>query len=224
MKGNTVARSKTNRPLILMERFLFRRLNGLSRLWIIAAAVCITISFLFPLWQIHLVAPQYREGLDLWIYGHKIEAGNEGQDLQEINILNHYIGMQPIHEADFTEMRVIPFALGAFVLLSLRAAVFGTMRHLIDLLMIYVYFCLFSLGAFLYRMYSYGHHLDPRAPINPPPFWPSLFGTKQIANMTETSLPQGASYLLAGALLCLLLAMFHSRNESPFYLESAREV
>ncbi len=218
-----MSRRPTNPFLLRLERFLFRRLNGPSRLWILAAALCLALSFLFPLWHIHLVAPQYREGLDLWIYGYKIEAGNEGQDLVEINILNHYIGMQPVEEADFTEMKVIPFALGAFILLAFRAAVFGTMRYLIDLLMIYLYFCLFSLGAFLYRMYSYGHHLDPKAPINPEPFWPSLFGTKQIANMTQTSLPEGASYLLVGAFVCLLLALFASRREPPFLSESASE-
>lgn len=214
-----MSRRAPNQFLLQMERFLFRRLNGASRLWILAAALCLALSFLFPLWHIHLIAPQYREGLDLWIYGHKIEAGNEGQDLTEINILNHYIGMQPVEQADFTEMKVIPFALGAFILLAFRAAVFGTMRYVIDLFMVYVYFCLFSLCAFLYRMYSYGHHLDPKAPINPDPFWPSLFGTKQIANMTQTSLPEGASYLLVGAFVCLLLAIFASRREPPFLSE-----
>jgi hypothetical protein len=75
----------------------------------------------------------------------------------------------------------------------------------------------FSLANFVYRMYSYGHDLDPKAPMNPEPFWPSLFGTKQIANMTQTSLPSGASYLLLGTLIALLLAIVFSRKERPFY-------
>lgn len=218
-----MTQNRTNRLLDGMDRFLSRRLNVLSRLWLVVSAVCLVLSLLFPLWQINLVAPQYPDGLDLWIYSYKIEAGNEGQDLKELNILNHYIGMQEIEEADFTEMRVIPFALGMFILLGLRSAVFGRMRSLIDVVVLYLYFCLFSLGTFLYRMYSYGHHLDPQAPINPDPFWPALFGTKQIANMTETSLPRGASYLLLAAFVCLLLAVFHSRREPPFFEDRARE-
>lgn len=211
-----------DRALRGKERFLNKRLNALSRLWILIAAACLAGSFFFPLWHIHLEAPQYREGLDLWIYGHKLEAGNEGQDLNEINTLNHYIGMAEVHEADFVEMTVIPFALGFFILFGLRAVVFGAMSNLVDHLVLYLYFCAFSMANFVYRMYSYGHDLDPRAPINPDPFWPALVGTKQIANMTQTSLPHGGSYLLLGALVALLLAIFHSRGEPTFY-EASKE-
>lgn len=200
-----------------MQQFMNRRLGALSRLCIVLALVCLALSFLFPLYHINLVAPQYPDGLDLWIYGHKIDAGNEGQDLTEINILNHYIGMQHIEAANFWEMKLIPFALGIFILIGLRAIVFGRMQDLIDYVVIYGYFCIFSAGAFIYRMYSYGHNLDPHAPINIKPFWPVLFGTKQIANMTETSLPGGASYCLAGVFVCLILAAWWSRNEQPFF-------
>jgi len=199
------------------ERFQGKRLSPLSRLWILVSCALVVGTFFVPLWHIHLQAPQYPEGLDLWIYGHELAAGNEGQDLEEINILNHYIGMEPLREADFVEMTVIPFALGFFVLFGLRAVAFGIMRNLIDHLVLFVYFSLFSLANFAYRLYGYGHNLDPRAPINPDPFTPALFGTKQIANMTQTSLPDVGSFLLTGALLALALAIFHSRNEGTYY-------
>lgn len=205
------------RPVQWWERFVNKRLSITSRVLILLAIACIALSFFFPLWHIHLEAPQYREGMDLWIYGHQLVGGNEGRDIEEINILNHYIGMQKIDEADFVEMRVIPFALGFFVLFGLRAVVFGSMSNLIDILVLFAYFCVFSLANFIYRMYSYGHDLDPKAPMNVEPFWPSLLGTKQIANMTQTSLPSGASYLLLGTLIALLLAVFFSRKERLFY-------
>lgn len=206
-----------DRALRRKERFFSKRLNLLSRLWILFAVGCLFASFFFPLWHINLVAPQYRDGLDLWIYGHQLVAGNEGQDLAEINILNHYIGMQEIHEADFFEMQVIPFAVGFFILFGLRAVVFGAMSNLVDHLALFFYFSVFSLTTFVYRLYSYGHDLDPRAPITVEPFWPTVIGTKQIANMTQTSLPGPASYFLGAALLCLLLAVFHSRHEPALY-------
>ncbi len=206
-------RQLIDRFLTRGDRFLNKRLGALSRLWVFLAVVCIAASFFFPLWHINLVAPQYRDGLDMWIYGHQLTSGNEGQDLNEINILNHYIGMEEVHEADFLEMRIIPFALGFFILFGLRVVVFGRMGNLIDHIALYLYFCMFSLATFVYRNYTYGHSLDPQAPINPDPFWPSLFGTKQIANMTQTSLPHVASYLLMAALVCLLMAMFHARNQ-----------
>jgi copper chaperone NosL len=215
-------RNGLDRALRWQEQFLNKRLNVVSRLWILIAVACLAAHFLFPLWHINLVAPQYREGLDLWIYSYQLVSGNEGQDLAEINLLNHYIGMQEIQRADFFEMRIIPFAVGFFILFGLRAAVFGRMGKLIDFLVLFAYFSLFSLATFVYRLYSYGHDLDPRAPINPDPFWPALIGTKQIANMTQTSLPGGASYLLGAALVCLLLAVFHSRKEPPFYGAAAK--
>jgi copper chaperone NosL len=210
-------RAAVDRTLESTEHFLNKRLSALSRLWILIAVVCLAASFFFPLWHINLVAPQYRDGLDLWIYAYQLVGGNEGQDLVEINLLNHYIGMQEIHEADFFEMRIIPFALGFFVLVGLRAIVFGRMSNLIDYLVLFAYFSLFSLATFIYRLYSYGHHLDPRAPIDVEPFWPTLIGTKQIANMTQTSLPGVGSYLLGAAVVCLLLAVFQSRNEPAYY-------
>src|SRR5690606_1550582 len=154
---------------------------------------------------------------DMWIYTYQLVGGNEGQDLAEINILNHYIGMQEVHEADFWEMQFLPLAMGFLILFGLRAVVFGTMSNLVDYLALFLYFSLFSLGAFIYRMYAYGHDLDPRAPMNVEPFWPVLVGTKQIANMTQTSLPGVASYLLGAAMLCLLLAVFHARNQPAMH-------
>jgi len=195
-----------------LQGFLAKRLTPASRLWILLSIPCLGGGLLWPLWHINLVAPQYRQGLDLWIYGYRLDAGNEGQDLREINILNHYIGMQPIAESDFVEMTVIPFAIGALALLAARAAVFGLMSKLVDLVALFGYLTLFAFANFLFRLYRYGHDLDPTAPINPDPFWPAILGTKQIANMTTTSLPHGGSYCLMAAMLCLLLALWCSRR------------
>ena len=64
----------------------------------------------------HLVAPQYSDGLDLYIYSYKIVGGGlNGQHLVEINNLNHYIGMAPILQADFLEMRWMPFIFGLII-------------------------------------------------------------------------------------------------------------
>jgi hypothetical protein len=160
------------------------------------------VSIFLPLWQIHLVAPQYQEGLDLYIHSYTLEAGNDGQDLTEINNLNHYIGMQPIEEEDFAEMTFIPFLLGGFSLLALRAAFFGTVKSAIDTLVLFVYFGAFSMWRFYYQLYTYAHNLDPRAPMDIDPFTPILIGWKQIANFTQYSFPREGSALLLLAALC----------------------
>jgi hypothetical protein len=179
-----------------------------GRLLMGAGAVLLAVSIFLPLWQIHLVAPQYQEGLDLYIYSHKLVGGNDGQDLTEINNLNHYIGMQPIEEEDFAEMTFIPFLLGGFSLLALRAAFFGTVKSAIDTLVLFIYFGMFSMWRFYYQLYSYAHNLDPRAPMDIEPFTPVLIGKKVIANFDQYSFPREGSVLLLGAVVCFGTAIW----------------
>ncbi len=195
-------------------RFLAQPLNGASRLWLLGGVVALVAAFFFPLWQIHLTAPQYPEGLNLDIHTHRIVAGNRGQDLHEINKLNHYIGMKPLEEADFLEMKWIPFALGFFILYTLRALVFGMMRYVVDLFTLYLYFGAFSMASFVYRLYDYGHTLDPKAAVTIEPFMPVIFGTQQIANFRQASLPQLGSLFLGLYALCLFMGIWCSRRET----------
>ena len=195
--------------------FLRRPLNLTSRLLMIVAAGLVVAAVFLPLWKIHLVAPQYREGLSLHIYSYQLVGGNRGQDLVEINGLNHYIGMKPLQQADFVEMTWLPFVFGIFALLSLRAAVIGRMASLIDLGVLFLYFGAFSMGNFYYRLYSYGHHLDPRAPMTIEPFTPVMLGSQRIANFVQTSLPQSGAILLGLFPVLIAGAMWFSRKEEP---------
>lgn len=179
-----------------------------GRLLLVAGAVLLVVAIFLPLWQIHLVAPQYQEGLDMYIYSYKLEGGNEGQDIKEINTLNHYIGMQPLQEEDFTEMRFIPFLLGGFALLALRAAFFGKVGAAIDTLVLFVYFGAFSMWRFYYRLYTYAHDLDPTAPMNIEPFMPALIGKNAIANFTQYSYPREGSIVLLAAAACFGTAIW----------------
>ncbi|MGC4074120.1 MAG: hypothetical protein QM760_16730 [Nibricoccus sp.] len=195
------------------SRFLSRPLNMTSRLLLLVAAGALVAAVFLPLWKIHLVAPQYREGLSLQIFSHKLVGGNDGQDLNEINVLNHYIGMRPLAQADFAEMQWMPFAFGVFVLLALRAAAIGRMISLVDLGVLFLYFTAFSLGNFYYRLYHYGHHLDPRAPMTIEPFTPVMIGSQKIANFIQTSLPQSGGLMLAVFPALIIAAMWFSRKE-----------
>jgi hypothetical protein len=195
-------------------RFLHKSLNLRSRVCLVAAAVAVACSVLFPLWKLYLVAPQYSDGLTMEIYAYKIHGGGlNGNDINEINNLNHYIGMKSIDQADFTEMQIMPFMFGVFILLSLRAAVFGEMKGVVDLFVLASYFGAFSIGAFYYRLWWYGHHLDPKAPMHVEPFTPLIFGTQKIANFTQSSYPELGTYLLWVFMGLLLLAIWFSRKE-----------
>ena len=195
-------------------RFLHKPLNLTSRLFLLTAAMIIAVSIFFPLWKMHLVAPQYPDGLDLYIWSYKIQGGGyNGQHLNEINGLNHYIGMKQIEQADFMEMRWMPFVFGLIILMILRSVVFGEMSNVVDLFAVYSYFGIFSIGSFWYRLYVYGHTLDPHAPVRIEGFTPLLIGVKQIANFREYSFPQLGAYLLCLSVGLILLAGWFSRKE-----------
>ncbi|HET8713587.1 MAG TPA: hypothetical protein VFM23_07885 [Gemmatimonadales bacterium] len=190
-----------------LARWLSQVLSSRARLAVLGAGVLLLLAPLFPLWKITMFANQFPEGLRLSIYAHQLVGGNGGADLQGINILNHYIGMREIHAADFVEMKFIPFVLGLFLLLGLRTAVFARVGNVVDLLVLFTYFSLFSLGAFAYRMHSYGHQLSADAPIKVEGFTPPVFGHQRIANFDVYSYPGLGSLMLALFGLCLLAVL-----------------
>lgn len=203
-----------NRHLSTVHRVLDRPVTPTGRALLLVAIVVLLAGAALPLWRIRLVAPQYAEGLTLDMYAYQIVAGHDGQDLAEINTLNHYIGMKPIVQADFLEMKVLPFAIGAFALLGLRAAVIGRVITLVDLAVLFLYFGLFSLGSFVYRLYSYGHHLDPHAPMTIEPFMPVVIGSQQIANFVQTSIPLAGTFCLLAFFLLLLGALWSTVRDA----------
>ncbi|WP_240316151.1 hypothetical protein [Salinibacter ruber] len=79
-----------------IPKLIDRQVPGRGRLLLVVGAALLGASIFLPLWQIHLVAPQYQEGLDLYIHSYKLEAGNEGQDLKEINGLRSCLADQVI--------------------------------------------------------------------------------------------------------------------------------
>jgi len=197
-----------------MHRILDRPVNRTGRILLLAATLMLLLGGTLPLWRISLVAPQYAEGLTLDMYAYQIVAGNKGQDLAEINTLNHYIGMKPIAQADFLEMKVLPFAIGVFALLALRSVVIGRIVSLVDLSVLFLYFGAFSLGSFAYRLYTYGHQLDPHAPMKIAPFMPVVMGSQQIANFVQTSLPLAGTICMTAFLVLLIAALVSSIRQA----------
>jgi copper chaperone NosL len=183
-------------PIRKFYEFLDTPLKGGGRIVVALLVIPLILAFTEPLWNIRLEAPQYPGGLTLDIYLHKLEGGNGGQHIDEINVLNHYIGMRPITREELADLDWLPFAIGILVLLTLRVAAIGTVKSLLDLTVLVSYFSLFSLGRFAYQLYSFGHELNPRAPITVEPFMPPLFGSQKIANFWSHSFPQWGSVFL----------------------------
>jgi len=195
-------------------RILETPLDVGPRVLVLAALLLLLPAYVFPLYDMTMFAPQYPDGLRLHIYSYRLDGGHGGQDLKEINLLNHYIGMKDLDAAEFTEFKWIPFAVGAFGLLFLRTAVLGKMAHLVDVLVLYLYFGLFSLWSFAYKMYWYGHHLSPTAAVKVDPFTPPLFGYKKLANFEVYSYPAVSSYALAAVAVVLAVALYVAWRQS----------
>ncbi|KXK07377.1 MAG: hypothetical protein UZ17_ACD001000034 [Acidobacteria bacterium OLB17] len=195
-EGTEATQNWLRRFIVRKYDFLEQPLPLVSRLLIIIAAVTLLAVFFFPLWNMTFFSNQYTDGLMLDIYAYRLEGAKtpNRDDLREINSLNHYIGMRPLLESDFSEFVWLPFAVGGLMLLALRAVVLGKMSKLVDVFVLFVYFSLYSFWSFYYRLHSYGHNLDPTAAIKVEPFTPPLFGEQVVGNFTVYSYPDTASY------------------------------
>ena len=189
------------------KQFLDVELGFGPRALLVVAAITIAATLVLPLWKMTMFAPQYPDGLRLDIYTQELRGGNGGQDLKEINLLNHYIGMRDLANDDFTEFKWMPFVIGALALLFLRAAVHGTMASLVDGAVVFCYFGAFSLWSFGYKLYQYGHQLLPTAAVKVPPFSPPMFGYKQMANFEVYSYPAAGTYMMLATAVAVVAAI-----------------
>ena len=189
-----------------------------SRVVIVVAVVALLPTLFFPLWNMSFYSNQYTDGLFLHIYSYQLEGGKtpNRDDLREINSLNHYIGMRPLLESDFSEFTWLPLVIGFLMILALRAAVIGKMSNLVDVFVIFLYFGAFSLWSFYHKLYTYGHNLDPTAAIKVQPFTPPIFGSKQVGNFMVNSFPGLGSYaFVAFAILLGLAILLSVRRRKP---------
>ena len=184
-------------------------MSRLARILTAIAAVALAGLFYFPLWRVQLVAPQYPEGLGMRI-GISSVKGATPNDLDNINGLNHYIGMQRITPEAIPELRIMPWIVGLIILTGLLAAVAGRKRGL------YAWFAGFALiGAvglvdFWHWEYDYGHRLDFEHAIIKIPgmtYQPPLIGVKQLLNFTAVSWPNVGGWLAFASLALAAIAV-----------------
>lgn len=194
-----------------MATFLTRPSDLRRRRLVVAAAllgaVLMVAAYWLPWWHFHMTAPQYPKGLDLVIYLHGVTG-----DVQEINIINHYIGMAHLDEAAKWE-RAHALSLLALIALSVLLLVNNLGRKLNSVL-VAIAAALpagFLLDTF-YWMYRFGHELDPRAPVEIAGFTPTLFGEGKIGQFVTQAGPSAGFVVAAvGAVLVTGAALMRNR-------------
>lgn len=183
-----------------------------SRLLITLAALLLLTSIFVPIWRIELDAPQYPEGLELLIY-----SDNIGGDVDIINGLNHYIGMETLHSENFIEFTLLPYIIGAFALFCLAVVAVNRKKLLFLLFGAFVLFGILAMVDFWRWEYNYGHNLDPNAAIQIPgmSYQPPLIGFKQLLNFGAYSIPAIGGWLfIISGIFMLLAVLFETKLKS----------
>lgn len=166
------------------------KLNKRNRLIFGIGLLFLVASYFFPIWTIDLNAPQYPEGMGLRIWANEIRGAGE-HDLNNLNKLNHYIGMNVIDPDAIPELKIIPFIILVMVLLGLLVFLTKNKKLLLAWNMLLLVLLFIGLYDFYMWGYDYGHNLNPHAPIKVPgmAYQPPLIGSKQLLNITAVSLP-----------------------------------
>ncbi len=166
-------------------------MSKLSRILTAVAALLLLGLFIWPAWRISLQAPQYPEGLGMYIRINTVEGATEF-DLAKINSLNHYIGMKPILPEAIPELKFMPWIVVALVAGGLLVAAVGRRKLLYGWLIAFALLGAAGLADFYRWSYDYGHNLDAETAIIVVPgmsYQPPLIGEKQLLNFRAASWP-----------------------------------
>lgn len=164
--------------------------------WTILASLLLFSSLKFPVWQMRLESPQYKdqEALHLKVYPNQIVG-----DLHEISVLNQYIGVH--FPKDIPQLKWMPpLILGAaafgliliFLPLYLRKWGHGSIVFGLVLGMT------ISAGWAQWQMYQFGHDRNQHSVLSGiQNFTPPIFGSAKIENFHILSTLGLASFLIA---------------------------
>lgn len=182
------------------------KISNLSRILLFLSAILLVVSVFVPLWRIELDAPQYPEGLALLIYTNKL-----GGNVDIINGLNHYIGMETLHAEHFIEFTILRYIIFAYAAFALLAAFSGNRKMLVVWFVAFVIFGIVAMIDFWRWEYNYGHNLNPNAAIVVPgmAYQPPLIGFKQLLNFGAYSMPDIGGWLFIVAGCAALLAVVY---------------
>ena len=190
--------------------FLQRPLFTWTRPLFLVLLVPLALGLMAPLWHVELTSVDHPGGLSIDVFAFTVQGGHANADLQSVNALHQMIGMRTLDAGAGTDLDWLPFGFGVLALLTLRVAVLGNVRSLVDLSAIVGYFATFAFARFAYKLHGLGHHLSPDAPVKVPPFMPVIFGTQQVGDVTAHSSPALGSYFISIFVLGVFaLTAFH---------------
>jgi hypothetical protein len=184
---------------------------------LVAAAVILFISIFFPYWKITLFAPQYPQGLQASMYVNRLTG-----DVDEIDGLNHYIGMKPLGEAAVLE-RTLSIIIIIGIALLIAGAVYVHSPVALFLCIPAVFYPVVFLADLYFWMRTFGTNLNPHAPLSGAikPFVPPIIGIGKIAQFKTIATWETGLYMSIAASVLILVGLYlHRKAYKPLIVES----
>jgi hypothetical protein len=150
----------------------------------------------------------------MYIWINKI-SGNEPGTLQNINILNHYIGMKMIEPESIPELKYFPKVIIGMALLGIVFGLINNKKLFLVWGMIIIILGILGIYDFYLWEYDYGHNLADDAAIKIPgqTYQPPLFGSKMLLNFNAISYPHYGSIFIGLSLVASFVSFFLKRKQ-----------
>lgn len=183
------------------------------------AAACLILSIFLPYWNMTLEAPQYPNGLQVRTYVNRLEG-----DVQEIDGLNHYIGMRPLEEAAQLERSLSIVLIAATALLVVAAIFIHSKWAALLSLPAVLYPVVFMLDMY-YWLRTFGQNLDPTAALSNyiEPFVPTILGEGLIGQFKTVATLGPGFYLASLASILILVGLYFQRRAYKPLADAAQE-
>jgi hypothetical protein len=189
-------------------------MRHLPKIIFIVGAIALLGTFLSPIWRITLEAPQYPQGVTMYIWINKL-GGSERGTLQNINILNHYVGMKMIEPESIPELKYFPKIIIGMAVLGIIFGLINNKMLWITWGIILILLGVLGIYDFYLWEYDYGHNLASDAPIKVPgmAYQPPLFGTKMLLNFNAISYPYYGSIFIGISMIFSFLAFLLKKKQ-----------
>lgn len=158
------------------------------------ALASLALSGIFlPLWALSFSAPRHgNEWKTIIVYG----TGTVQGPIDEVNKANQYVGLEQIRPADMIALKLIPLT---YILAAIFIGLGGWRLSIRKTAPLYLALLLSVPIGIQYWLYTFGHNINPNAPIALDPFTPYVVGSYVVANFTIVAYLHAGYFLLVGA-------------------------
>ena len=163
-----------------------------------------------PVWSFSLEAPNYPKevfplGLPVFIHFDGLSG-----EIQEMNTINHYVGMAPMERGGPYERALAPYALIMLALLLVSFILYDN-KWINRLMVLPILLPFLFIGIYFYWLYWFGHNLLMGA-ITIEPFMPVILGDGKVAQFTTHAYPAIGFWLLVAISLFSFFAWWLKRR------------